>query len=353
MIKGNRGEWSEIYALIKLLSDGNLIPGDENLEKLENLIYPIISILRKESDGLWNYQIKNKLIFISGTKEISIPIEKFKKEAEFLLTEIKKKRKGTFAIPETEKFLNEIGCKRLKASSKTKSDITIIIHDHFTGLNPILDFSIKSKLGAPSTLLNAGLSTNFIYEIKGNITQSLKNKINSKKNFIDKCDLLRINRMKMYYSDLESIIFKNNLILIDSLLPEILAYILIEYYSKAKSKVEDICAQINTINPLKFDVSLNHGYYEYKIKKFLTDIALGMMPAKVWNGDYEATGGYLVVKEDGEVICYHIYNKKEFEDYLYHNTRLETGSTTRHQFGKIYKEGNKYFIKLNLQIRFL
>ena len=31
---------------------------------------------------------------------------------------------------------------------------------------PELGFSIKSKLGKPSTLLNAGKTTNFIFEIK-------------------------------------------------------------------------------------------------------------------------------------------------------------------------------------------
>jgi type II restriction enzyme len=78
-----------------------------------------------------------------------------------------------------------------------------------------------------------------------------------------------------------------------------------------------------------------------------------MMPASVWTGELDATGGYLVVKEDGEVLCYHIYNRNEFEDYLLRNTKLETASSSRHDFGKIYKENYEFFIKLNLQIRFL
>ena len=78
-----------------------------------------------------------------------------------------------------------------------------------------------------------------------------------------------------------------------------------------------------------------------------------MMPSKVWTGELDATGGYLVVKEDGEILCYHIYNRNEFEDYLLNNTKLETASSTRHEFGTVYKEGNKQYFKLNLQIRFL
>jgi type II restriction enzyme len=78
-----------------------------------------------------------------------------------------------------------------------------------------------------------------------------------------------------------------------------------------------------------------------------------MMPSKVWTGELDATGGYLVVKEDGEILCYHIYNRNEFEDYLLNKTKLETASSTRHDFGAVYETGNRQFFKLNLQIRFL
>ena len=34
MITGNKGEWSEIYALFKLLGDKQLFAGDEHLNKM-------------------------------------------------------------------------------------------------------------------------------------------------------------------------------------------------------------------------------------------------------------------------------------------------------------------------------
>ena len=77
------------------------------------------------------------------------------------------------------------------------------------------------------------------------------------------------------------------------------------------------------------------------------------MPSVIWTGQLDATGGYLVVKEDGEIICYHIYNRNEFENYLLNNTKLETASSTRHDFGKIYRENGNLYFRLNLQIRFL
>ena len=105
-------------------------------------------------------------------------------------------------------------------------------------------------------------------------------------------------------------------------------------------------------NPLNFDTTNKHLFYSYKIKRFLTDIALGMMPSKVWTGEYDATGGYLIVKADGEILCYHIYNKNEFENYLLASTKLDTASSSKHRFGEIYEENGELFFKLNLQIRF-
>ena len=36
--------------------------------------------------------------------------------------------------------------------------------------------------------------------------------------------------------------------------------------------------------------------YTYKFKKFLCSCALGMKPAKPWDGLDEANGGYIIVK---------------------------------------------------------
>ena len=230
------------------------------------------------------------------------------------------------------------------------------VHDSRTNLQPTLGFSIKSLLGDASTLLNAGHSTNFVYKIT-NITlaNSQVNKINSISTRSKIKD--RINRILelggiLEPAGLEQSIFHNNLVLIDGQLPNILSEIVRLYYSSNESTVESLVNCIKENNPLNFDTEFDHPFYEYKIKKFLTDVALGMMPASVWSGIYEANGGYLVVKEDGEILCYHIYNKNEFENYLFLNTKLETASSSKHGFGLIEKKKHDFLIKLNLQIRF-
>ena len=78
-----------------------------------------------------------------------------------------------------------------------------------------------------------------------------------------------------------------------------------------------------------------------------------MMPGTVWTGnEIDSTGGYLVIKEDGEIICYHLYHRHEFEEYLYNNTKFEMASKTKHDFGQLFLQDNKLYLSLNLQIRF-
>ena len=71
-----------------------------------------------------------------------------------------------------------------------------------------------------------------------------------------------------------------------------------------------------------------------------------------WDGDTTRFSGILVVKMNGEVVFYYLYNRKSFEAHLFRNVYFERPSTSRHQYGEIYQSNGKFFIKLNLQIRF-
>jgi hypothetical protein len=358
MITGNKGEWSEIYTLFKLLGDTVIYPGDEKIEKISNIIYPIIKVLRTESSGSYEYSIEDSLVIISGNEEVlKIPINSFKEKAIALLEIIKTNPSGTFAIPEIQDFMESVHCISLKAKSSRKTDITIVIHDERTNQTPTLGFSIKSQLGRPSTLLNAGKTTNFTFKITDVELTSKEittiNSIEGRSKIMDRVQAIYNKGGKLKFMKVDKRIFSNNLILIDSLLPQIIAKILHEHYTSNDSTTVNLLSIIETQNPLNFDMSNHHQFYTYKIKRFLTDVALGMMPSKVWTGEYDVTGGYLIVKRDGDVLCYHIYNRNDFENYLINNTKLETASSTRHKFGEIYNEDGELFFKLNLQIRFI
>ncbi len=357
MITGNKGEWSEIYALFKLLGDKKLAAGDADLQAIENLFFPIIKIIRNESGGNYEFEIKGDIVVISGgIEKLKIPIKNFSYQASSLLQKIKG-ASGVFSIPEVEIFMKEVNCKTLKAKSSSKSDIRIVIYDSRVNQQAELGFSIKSQLGGDSTLLNAGKTTNFIYTIsnfKGS-TSDIKriNSIDTRSKIKDRLNEILKLGGKIKFDSLEQDVFKNNLVLIDSLLPNILGEIVRQFYTSNKNTVKELTEIVNDKNPQCYDKQFSHSFYEYKIKRFLTDVALGMMPSKVWGGIYDATGGYLVVKENGEILCYHIYNRNQFEDYLFENTKLETASSTRHDFGILYEENGTINIKLNLQIRFI
>jgi type II restriction enzyme len=357
MITGNKGDWSEIYTLFKLLGDKQLFLGNKEIKKLEGIVYPILRVLRTENNGDFEYSIKDEIILISDGKEVlKVEITKFKEKAKILLEKIQSNKEGTFSVPEIEEFMQSINCLSLKASSTAKTDITIVVHDQRTNQQPTLGFSIKSQLGSPSTLLNAGKTTNFIFKISDlKLSETEINKINSidsRSKIMDRVSSIIKSKGKFDFIKTQRQIFSNNLILIDSKLPEILSQVVYEFYSSKNSSVSDLVENTNLKNPLDFDISNNHKFYEYKIKRFLTDVALGMMPSVVWTGQYDATGGYLIVKESGDILCYHIYNRNEFEDYLFNNTKLETASSSRHDFGTVYKENGEMYFKLNLQIRF-
>lgn len=355
---GNKGEWSEVYALLKIISDRQLFAGDSELRRLEVLVFPIIKVLRDESNGTFEFEYDNDLVIIKNNlEEFRIPVLAFQQQAKHLLLKLKEKTNSTFSIPETESFINSFGSNSIKAKSSVKSDIRIVIHDQRTGTTPELGFSIKSQLGGASTLLNAGKTTNFIYKIN-NLGLGLDqinqiNEIDTRSKIKDRLTQIISENGILEFHRMESSTFENNLVLIDSSLPKILSYVVLLFYTSSNSTLAELVNKISAQNPLNYNMKLGHPFYIYKIKRFLTDIALGMMPSKVWNGQLDATGGYLIVKSDGDVLCYHIYNRNEFEDYLFSNTKLETASSSRHEFGKIVVQDGNLFFKLNLQIRFL
>ena len=197
--------------------------------------------------------------------------------------------------------------------------------------------------------------TNFIFEISGNKQLNINeiNAIETTPKITNRISEIRAKGFKIKFIKIQSATLQLNLQLIDSDLPEILAeLLLLKYSTPGLALLSATLQQLTKNNPLHFDLSQGHPFYEYKIKNFLTDSALGMTPATMWTGQYDATGGIIIVKENGELVCYHIYNRHEFQNYLLNNTRLERASTGRYNFGDLYRENAKIFLKLNLQVRF-
>lgn len=356
-LTGNKGEWSEIYTLFRLLGDGKVHAGDANMNKLA-LYYPIINIIREETKKYeYKPDVEQNIVVIdeNGKEYTRISMNRFIQESKDLLAEIKVAKKAAFEIPNAELFMSEIGCTKLKAPSKDKADIHIVIHDLRTNMTPLLGFSIKSQLGSASTLLNAGEATNILYKVIGNaLSDEEIEKINGIAGHLPRMKALYDAGCNLEYADIEHETFKNNLLFLDSSMPEFIADCLVE--DSIPDSSSDICYAVNEVskkNPLCFAGKNVQTFYEHKMKVLLLDAALGMTPAKEWNGRYDANGGYLVVKTDGEIVCYHFYNRNDVEDYLYNNTRFECASRSRYHFGELFRKADGcVYVKLNLQIRF-
>ena len=353
--KGNKGEWSELYAFLKLLVDKKVYGADENLQIMESLHYPIRKIFRKEGEEVKEYDVTmddSKIKIITEEKEKVYNSDKIKKVINKIFSEIKEGNGASFQVDSAEEIMKALDCKNLKASSYDKADIVLLIHDMETKTNQKDGFSIKSKVGRPSTLLNASKSTNFEFIIEG-CDDNFMNRINSiegRGSIMEKTKEIMENK-NIKFNSVHSETFEDNLTMIDSSMPEILSNLLLSYYGERNKKIDKAIKELFE-KEIVDKLTMNYKHYSHKVKRLLFAIALGMVPNTEWKGKLQAHGGYLIVREDGEVVCYHVYNLEQFKEYLYRHTRFETASTSRHDFGYIYKDEGKYYYKLNLQIRF-
>lgn len=355
-LTGNKGEWSELYVLIRLLADGKLLPANDIADS-QNLYLPILRIFRNEDAA---HQVEYRIsrqdfieLYLNDNFVRKIATAELAKSAEFFLDAIVHgKGKGSFTIDGAESVMKNLCCQEIKASSSEKADIALELHDPFTNFNRICGFSIKSDLGSAPTLFNASQATNFKFEVFGVSDEQMQaiNSINTKHKIIDR--MKKISAIKfvgIVKDNRDKDTFAKNLLFIDIQMATILSEMLRLFYCENVSDCAVLATLIEEQDPFGFEVE---NLYRHKIKKFLCAVALGFKPTDKWDGTDEANGGYIIVKESGSVTAYHLYNRDSFETYLLNNTKLEKGSTKKHNFGSIYVENDRKFINLNLQVRF-
>ena len=344
--KFNKGEWSEFYVFIKILSDNKIFLFDENLNYLSSF-YEIIKIIRKELTRSIYIIENNQIIKISENNNIKIEKHKIIDFSVKMLELLKNSFGSSFAINEINNILQIINSEKIKSgTSYDKSDIKLIINDT-NFLNKEVGFNIKSYLGNPPTLLNSSQATNFIYSVDISEQQMQEiNKIETRQKIRDRVLYLKNRNIPIKFEHIENNSFYQNMRLIDLFLPNILAEMVLNFYSGNARKIKDLASLISNQNNF-----FSKNELEFKVKSFLLSIGLGMVPAKQWDGFYNADS-YIVVKNNGEIGCFDILNKKILANYLYDSTKFDTPSSSRHDFGYIYQNNNNFYIKLNLQIRF-
>ena len=252
-------------------------------------------------------------------------------------------------------------------------DITIKIEDFRTGMPQNLGFSIKSFLGGNSTLFNAGSGTNFIYEVilpegeKVNCDDFNRRTYSNSGRLAARLKSLKEDyKADILFRGIQSECLSQNLDAIDGHMSLILSQLLLIRHLFGNPSLKACTEELTKQNPLGFNTRTHGNIYEYKVKRFLQDCAQGMTPQTPWLGIYDATGGQIIVKEDGDVVCYHIYELNRFRDYLFNSTKFERPSTSEdednpghprqnakknYNYGWLYEKDGHYFIKINLQIR--
>jgi hypothetical protein len=354
---GNVGEWSELYVFLKLLAEEKLHGAKADLSQDSEHVLKILSVIREDVTAK-----TGAFVVFSDTKNGAIicryPKAIVQKKAMELYGNMQKRpdaKSGSFKIPDLENFVKQTGCASI-VNSAEKRDIEVCARDSLIGGLDKYGFSIKSEIGAPPTLMNASGATNVIFKVTGLTDADVAeiNAIETKTKIRDRCGAIKARAQSIEFVKFQNPVFEQNLRILDLGLPSLIAHALRIHYFEDKKNCDEIIKFIEEKDPWTF---AHKGIYEIKFKRFLHTIALGMKPAVPWDDLDSATGGCIIVKRDGTLVAFYVYNRKNFDNYLIRSTRFERGSTGRHGYMCLYREkdengSEQTFIKLNLQIRF-
>ena len=353
--EATKREWGELYAFFRLLADGSVHAGTPDGQKNETLCWPVAMIQREEHGGTRQYKVESENIHIVGENmDKRVPREDFATVADLILEAVKQSKEYDVTSPDgVEEFLDEVAIYDLEAKTDDRTDFYVAFYDVNT---PLVGFCVRSRLSQMFPLLDGGRTANFKFEQTGvKFATPTVNKINA---FGEEEDvvgrMLMIERLGggLKFNDAADKIFRSNLSMIDLHFPRVLGEMCRAMHLEGITRVSELTEYIKQLNPLKIKDELitKHRYYEYKMKQFLMALALGMRPAKMFNGTDSAIAGFLMVDGQGGVVCYQKADRDTFADFLYQNTRLEKGSTAKDKYGYLEKENGVYYFKLNLKI---
>lgn len=358
-MKGNKGEWSELYTFFKLLAEGKLFSADENLEKTTSFV-ELLSIYRRDSGKNLDFKIEsNNNINIIDANSGRIILTFSQLTARLIAHDLADEIRSKSGVSEgLIRAIQELSISQVADKSLGKGDINVLIYDPIHGISSNQEFSIKSFLGSDPTLFNANKTTNITYKITdaNNLPISLEhltevNSIISGHKYIKRISKLTELGYKIDFDSYDDNTFKLNLQVIDSDLPEIIAHIVKDKYVSSKVRMNDVIEKLTEDNPMNYDLTQGHKFYEYRLVNFLVEAALGMTSKSVWSGKYDIVGGIIIIKPNAEMLCYHLIDFNKFKQYLKNSSRLDNPSGSKMGYGKVYKNDSGSFIKLNFQIK--
>lgn len=349
-ITANKGEWAELYTLVRILLDNKVPALDKQAKPIRGKFYHFMELIRQESGTQLRFvpydspEPNTTATLLPARQELS-------RLNDQLLREILTSTGSTFRCRSGEQIMRLLGINSLKAAASEKIDLSARLAGLIGSDEAVLGFSIKAQLGSPSTLFNAGNHTVFNYKVVGgNVDVQTINSIQTKSKYVDRVRAIYDSGAELIFDSINSEVFPLNLDLIESSLQEKLAMLIVDSYRFDSKHVLNVIASTaarssdsNLLNKLT-----------YQVKNFLRAVALGMVPKTLWDGNLSAYGGYLIVDPNGNIGCLHLQNDDTFKDYLIENTKFETPAQKSGAFGDIKSHPNgDLTFSLNLQIKFL
>jgi type II restriction enzyme len=354
--EATKREWGELYAFFRLLADGYVYAGCADGRRDEARRLPVALVQREEHDGTRRYVIEKENVRIEREQQEPkrIPREDFDTVARLVWEAVRTSEGEDVTSPDgVEEFLDEVAIFDLAANTDDRTDFYVALYAEDA---PLEGVSVRSMVGRQFPLLDGGRAANFKFEQSGiKFATPTVNKINA---FGDTEDvagrLMMIERLGgvLRFNDAADKVFRSNLCMIDLHFPRMVGEMTRLMWLDGITKVSELTEAVKALNPLKIKDELitKHGYYEYKMKQFLMAVALGMRPAKLFNGTDSAIQDFIRVDGSGEVVIYRAADRATFAEFLYRNTRLEKGPTEKDKYGYLEKENGVYFFKLNLKI---
>lgn len=299
MVTANKGEWAELYAFLKVISQRDIPIADETLGAIGGSFITFLNVHRALPSGkIAVFHLDENSVKVTSGEfaEVFVPVATRSSKTASIFAKIAAGT-GAFELPEAEELMQLLHLHSVKAPSAQKADLIATILDRSTKTSDLTGFSTKSLLGASATLLNASGATNFRYRITG-LTGAQVAAINAadgRSKLRDRFALIAAAGAKIEFSSVASPTFSANLRKIDTMLPEFIAHMLLAYYQGNGNSCVDLVAHLAAHNPDVARFALTAEDLAFKIKQLLVNIALGLVPNSPWDGMQKAHGGYLIV----------------------------------------------------------
>lgn len=372
----NRGEWSEIWAVLKVLAEGRistLSVSNGVISKTGSSV--LVHALRTgrsgtvidyvlERDGRGNPSRLS--IRKANTGEMLVPpvpypiVQEDFEAFDDALAIAGENAKGTFSVAGADELFEKylFGSGKSPSTLKQDCELALIALDGRT--EEMRGFSIKSYTGGSPTLFNASQGAAFRYRLAGQTTAAAKRSVDSiQKKSVKSWVVARVNalhELHAFTADVkaENPVFAKNLSLLDTNMASVIGHLLRIGRSSAvnSGNLKEALELLVREDPLGLGAVFAETYYGFRVRHFLRAAALGMTPATPWDGNEDAEGGMLVVSADRELYCL-LAGKSEFERYLVETTYFDTPSTSRLPgYAEIEEDAEGVVnFKLHLQIR--